>query len=163
MLRKAFPLLFLVFFAVYGLLPVLCFAEGISSTDLIKNAKAYDGKTVTYEGEVIGDIMERGEHSWVNVSDGPNAVGIWVSAPLLKDINYEGSYKTTGDRIQVAGIFHRACPEHGGDLDIHAESLRKIANGGLTAETMNLQKIKFSLILGGALLLIWILTLLKRK
>ena len=31
-----------------------CYAQPVSSIELINNAKLYDGKTVTYEGEVIG-------------------------------------------------------------------------------------------------------------
>jgi hypothetical protein len=29
----------------------------------------------------------------------------------------------------VTGIFHAACPQHGGDMDVHADSLRIIRNG----------------------------------
>ncbi len=112
---------------------------------------------------MIGDVMPRGGNAWVNINDGNNALGIWMSASLAKEINYEGSYKSRGDTLEVTGIFHRACPEHGGDLDIHAQGLRKTANGRMTSERTNSDKRNLSLILGGALLLIWILTLFRHR
>lgn len=140
-----------------------CYAQPISSTELINNAKQYDGKIVVYEGEVIGDVMVRGDYAWINVNDGEKAIGIWIKAALAKDIVYTGSYKSKGDGVEITGIFHRACIEHGGDLDIHAQSLRKTASGRHIQERLNLGKRNFVIILLGILCLIWILTLLKGK
>jgi len=143
--------------------PLSSFAGSISSNELIKNAKEYDGKPVVYTGEVIGDVMLRKEHAWANVNDGNNALGVWMSASSAKEINYTGSYKSIGDKIEVKGIFHRACLEHGGDLDIHAESVRKIESGRMISEKIDLGKRNLVFILGGLLVLIWILTLFRRK
>jgi hypothetical protein len=140
-----------------------CFAQPISSAELINNAKLYDGKTVTYEGEVIGEVMVRGEYAWINVNDGQNAVGIWVNKNLTQDILYAGNYKFKGDGLEITGIFHRACPEHGGDLDIHAQGLRKIRPGRQTLEKLNLGKRNLALVLLGVLCLVWILRQLKIK
>ena len=107
--------------------------------------------------------MLRGEFAWVNINDGDNAVGVWMKASLAKEINFTGSYKTQGDKVEVAGIFHRACLEHGGDLDIHAQSLRKLENGRTVNQVLSLDKKNLSLILLGALFLLWILTLFRRK
>lgn len=150
-------------FIVHCSLFSVCFAQGISSTELIDNAKQFDGKTVVYGGEVIGDIMIRGDYAWININDGDNAIGIWINTTLIKDIVYTGSYKSAGDAIEITGIFHRACPEHGGDLDIHAQGLRKISPGKIFQEKLNLGKRNYALVLFTMLGLIWILTLLKRK
>ncbi|MFA5350435.1 MAG: DNA-binding protein [Candidatus Omnitrophota bacterium] len=139
------------------------FSQGVSSDELIKNAKEYDGKLVTYTGEAIGDVMLRGEFAWVNINDGENALGVWMGAALAKEIKFVGNYKTRGDRLEVVGIFHRACLEHGGDLDIHAQELRKLGNGRVVNQRLNMDKKNLSLILFGALLLIWILTLFRSK
>lgn len=153
---------YLVFvFTFYALSYIDCFAQSISSAELINNAKQYDGKTVDYQGEVIGDLMVRGEFAWVNVNDGKNALGIWIDKALIKDIIYTGSYKSKGDLIEITGVFHRACPQHGGDLDIHAVSLKKINSGRNTSEKLNLEKRSLSFILAGILGLVWILSLLK--
>ena len=144
-------------------LPLFSFAQSISSNELINNAKKYDGKPVVYTGEVIGDVMLRKENAWVNVNDGDNALGVWMSASSAKEINYTGSHKSIGDKIEITGIFHRACLEHGGDLDIHAESMRKIESGSMISEKIDLAKRNLVFILGGLLVLIWILTLFRRK
>ncbi|MCX5703631.1 MAG: DNA-binding protein [Candidatus Omnitrophica bacterium] len=138
-------------------------AQPVSSTELINNAKLYDGKAVVYEGEVIGDVMARGDYAWVNVNDGKNAIGIWIDASLANDIAYKGSYKAKGDWLEITGILHRACPQHGGDLDIHAFAIRKISPGRDMSERMVPDKKNFVIILFAVLCLIWILKLLKRK
>ncbi len=110
-------------------LPALALATNVSSTDLIEKAKELDGQEVVYTGEVIGDIMVRGDHTWVNVSDGSNAVGVFVENQLMSDITLAGKYGVHGDEVEITGIFHRACPEHGGDLDIHAISVQLLEKG----------------------------------
>ena len=138
-------------------------AQPISSDELINNAKLIDGKSVAYIGEVVGDVMIRGEYAWVNLLDEKNAIGVWVGKDLVKDIVYTGSYKFKGDVVEVSGVFHRACLQHGGDLDLHAQSLTKIIAGRPTQETPNFKKRNIVILLLGALILIWILTLLKRR
>jgi hypothetical protein len=138
-------------------------AQPISSSELINNARQYDRKTVVYEGEVIGDIMRRGEYAWINLYDGKNAIGIWINASLVKDIAYVGSYKTRGEIIEVTGIFNRACQEHGGDLDIHALAMRKISAGRPVQERLNTGKGNLAIVLLVILCLVWILSLLKRR
>lgn len=141
------------------------YAQEISSAELIKNAQAYDGKMVVYKGEIIGDVMRRGNYAWVNVLDGENdnAIGIWTPNVLIKDIGYTGSYKSIGDEVEISGIFHRACLEHGGDLDIHAQTITKTAAGRLVADRLNSGKRNYAIILLGLFCLIWMLTYLKRK
>jgi len=140
-----------------------CFAQSVSSSELINNAKQYDTKIVSFQGEVIGDIMKRGNYAWVNLNDGNNAIGIWMSESLAKQITYAGSFKSKGDIIAVEGVFHRACLEHGGDLDIHAQAIRKIGSGAVVVEKSSVGKSNFAIILLGVLGLIWILNLLKRR
>ncbi|MDD4953356.1 MAG: DNA-binding protein [Candidatus Omnitrophica bacterium] len=154
---------FIILFSAFCILRSVCYAQSISSVELIRQAKEYDGKTVSYAGEVIGDIMRRGEYCWLNTSDGANAIGIWIGKDMVKDIIYTGSYKSIGDEVEVIGVFNRACAEHGGDLDIHAQVLRKINSGRPLQEKLNPAKKNQVIILAGILGLIWILTLLARK
>jgi len=107
----------------------VCYAQPVSSTELIENPQAYDGKEIIYEGEVIGELMQRRQGVWVNISDGDNAIGVWMRLQQAGMINYKGSYKTKGDILRIEGMFHLACPDHGGDLDIHANSVQEIASG----------------------------------
>lgn len=146
----------------YLLLATTCYAKTISSMELIEHAKDFDGKSISFQGEAIGDIMKRGNFAWVNVNDGTSAIGIWLKAELAKEINYTGSYKAIGDTVLVVGRFNRACIEHGGDLDIHADSITIVKTGNLVEEKINLQKYKAALALLGVALCLGILRILKR-
>lgn len=153
---------------IFILLLLLCnwnfaLAQPVSSIELINNAKQYDGKIVVYEGEVIGDIMKRQDFAWVNVFEGNNAIGIWMSNALAESITYTGSYKSKGDRVEITGVFNRACPEHGGDLDIHAQAIRKTGRGRVILEKLNIGKRNQAIILLVAVGVIWILSLLVSK
>lgn len=115
--------------------PVWSLAEGtaVSSNDLIENARSLDGGVVCYTGEVIGDILKRGDHTWLNISDGNNAMGVWVETALLDEITTPGRYGEHGDEVRVTGVFHRACAEHGGDMDLHATQIELLYAGYPTA------------------------------
>jgi len=148
-------------FCALSLTPV--YAQPVSSTELIKNSRLYDGKVVVYTGEVIGDVMARGEYAWINVNDGADAIGVWTPLSLSSQIMNRGSYKSLGDWVEVTGVFHRSCGQHGGDLDIHAQFLRKVSAGGRTFERLNAGKKNLVFILAGVLCLVLILQLLKTK
>ena len=159
-----------LYIKIFVLFSVLCslfsvsYAQGVVSSELIKNAEKYDGKTLVYEGEVIGEVMRRGGgYAWINVYDGRGAIGVWASQDLIRDIVYTGNYKTKGDLIAVTGVFHENCLEHGGDLDLHAQAINKISPGSPRAEHFNFAKRNQALVLGGLCLLIWILMLLQRR
>ena len=141
----------------------VCYAQPISSVELINRAKEYDGKIVVFSGEAIGDVMLRGDYAWANINDGDNAIGAWLPAELAKEIRLTGSYKQKGDRVEVTGVFHRACPEHGGDLDIHGQALRKISAGRLLNHRLNTGKRNMAVVLAGALCLILILVRFIKK
>lgn len=139
------------------------YAQPISGTELINNAKDYDGKAVVFEGEAIGEVMLRGGYAWVNLNDGSSAIGIWMPKEMADTIKYTGSYQYRGDWVEVAGVFNRACPEHGGDLDIHAQGISKTLPGRQLKKRININKVNMVYILSGALALVWILKLLQRR
>ena len=146
------------------LCPVFAFAETatVTSTDLIEQASALDGQTVTYTGEVIGDIMRRGDYAWINVSDGNNAIGIWIPTDLLGDVQTAGRYTDHGDEVQIIGSFHRACREHGGDLDIHATQLALLSKGYETEHTVEPIRVVLAVILSLAAIVVLVKALLKK-
>ncbi|MBL7070271.1 MAG: hypothetical protein ISS27_02215 [Candidatus Omnitrophica bacterium] len=145
---------------VLGLSFALCvlhftfaYAQAVTGRDLIDNATEYNGKIILFEGEVIGDIMIRGEHAWINVSDGDTAIGIWTEKKLTEGLTHTGGYNSKGDWIRINGIFSRACGEHSGELDIHAQSIKLLNSGGIIQEGLNLGKRNIALVLLGALCL----------
>ena len=151
------------FIIVFGSMVHIAHAQPVSSTDLINNAKQYDGKVVNYRGEVIGDMMVRGQYAWVNINDGQNAIGIWGLKALIKDITHKGSYGFKGDIVEITGKFNRSCSEHSGDLDIHAQTMRKATSGREIFESLDFNKIKIALILLGIVLLLYISNLIMLK
>lgn len=136
-----------------------CFAQVSTSSDLLNNAKQYDGKTVYYKGEVIGDVMIRGDHAWLHVNDGSIAIGIWAPKMMIRDIGYIGDYHKKGDTVEVSGTFHRSCLEHGGDLDIHAQTIKIIALGATVNSPINERKIYFGV---SSLIVVLIVYLLRK-
>jgi hypothetical protein len=117
----------------------------VTSVELIRDANILDGNVVTYEGEIVAAIMKRGDHSWVNLSDGYNAIGVWCETNSLSDVRTIGNYKNEGDILEVTGVFHRACPEHGGELDLHADILRIEDRGFAVEEHISARRIDISI------------------
>lgn len=132
---------FLVLVAVLALQGVVMAAE-VPSRRLIEDGQLYDGRTVTYRGEAVTAVMRRGEYGWVNVNDGENAIGVWCPAALLDRIQHVGDYGTRGDTVEVVGVFNRACREHGGDLDIHADTLTVVKPGYVRRRRVDAQRIR---------------------
>ena len=111
---------------------------GIDS--LINHEKDYNNKTVTVEGEAIGEVLERGDYAWVNINDGTNAIGIWMTESDAKKIEYFGDYKHVGDTLRRTGIFSDDSKAHGGDVDIHAASMDIIKKGSRVDDTVSNSK-----------------------
>lgn len=127
---------------------LVCFApisaETITIPDgasLIEQARALNGREVIYQGEVIGDIMPRQDHYWINVLGSGTAIGIWITTDQRSAINLAGQYGVRGDEVRITGQFNQACSEHGGDLDIHASSVEIIKMGGQVEQELNIARL----------------------
>ncbi|MDI6891957.1 MAG: DNA-binding protein [Actinomycetota bacterium] len=139
--------------------PGLAAAEVVSSGELVERCQFYDGKVVTFRGEVVGDVMIRGEFAWINVNDDAYSKGsrklagynsgqsIWCRADDAKLIEVTGDYRHVGDIVEVRGMFNRACPEHGGDMDIHANEVRVVRRGRSISHPIENGKIRAASIL----------------
>ena len=144
------------------LLPFSLNVSAAAKTDLnqlIENAKTLDGKEVTVQGEAIGEILKRGDYCWVNINDGTNAMGIWLKTADAQQITSYGNYKNKGDTVKVTGIFRRACAEHGGEADIHSETIEVVTKGSPTKEQIPSGKLFAAVLLApvaGVLFLIYL-------
>jgi len=107
---------------------------------LLEGARAFDGLKATIQGEAIGQVMERGTMAWVNVADQSGAIGVWMSAEEARSISMLGSYSCRGDELRITGTFHRACVEHGGDMDIHAETVAIVRAGERVAHPFSVAR-----------------------
>jgi hypothetical protein len=111
----------------------------LSSGVLVESPDEYDCRTITFTGEAIGEAMVRGEWAWIHLNDdayyldnveegaglgGYNSgMAVWLPAELASQIQYFGDFRHAGDVVTVRGTVNAACVEHGGDYDIHADSL----------------------------------------
>jgi hypothetical protein len=116
-------------------------ANTVKINDLVEKAKEYDGKTVTLEAEAIGEVLERGAYAWININDKSNAIGVYIPIAEAKKITFFGDYAHTGDTLVITGVMHNACVEHGGELDIHADTITVVRLGSKTARPVSGVKI----------------------
>jgi hypothetical protein len=129
--------------------------QPVAGSSLIEQSGDLDGQDIIFQGEVIGDVMPRQDHFWINVLDGGVAMGIWITAEQRRLIDSVGRYEIKGDAVRIVGRFNRACPEHGGDMDIHAVSLEVITRGYAQRQPLRVDR----LIWAGLLLLPAVLSL----
>lgn len=117
----------------------------VNSASLVENANLWNGHTVSFKGEAIGEALIHGNMAWIHVNDDPymdksaaaggaltgynSGHAIWLPADLARKISVFGDYRHQGDIVKVTGVFNAACPEHGGDMDIHATSLTILRSG----------------------------------
>lgn len=94
--------------------------------------RALNNSDVSFSGEVVGDIMNAGEgYKWLNLRGSSNAVlSVYATDDQVSLIQYMGDYHDTGTTLRIAGTYHIACPEHEGELDVHATSAEVVDSGG---------------------------------
>ena len=135
--------------------------DPVGTKELIEHPRDYDGKEILFEGEAIGDPMGRGGFAWVNILDSNAAMGVFMPAALLPASGNYGSYAAAGDRVLVCGVFHRACPDHGGDMDVHASSVTVLAAGHPTAH--HVSRLELALVLPAFLLATALFAVLRKR
>lgn len=111
-------------------------ATSVEIADLTGVDPALDGTRVTFSGEVVSEALRSGDpgHRWVNVNTGNDTIGVYVTAEDADKVGYSGGYGVRGATVTVTGTYHTACPEHDGELDVHAESFEIRDPGGPTDE-----------------------------
>jgi hypothetical protein len=133
----------------------------------------WNGKEVKFHGEAIGEVMVRGDYAWIHLNDdaymvtnieegaklgGYNSgIAVWIPAQLTKQIDTYGDYQHEGSIVEVEGVFNGACREHGGDLDIHAKSLKLLRAGHVVDDPIPAWKAALAVLLAAvAGLLFWL-------
>lgn len=122
----------------------------VGSEQLVDHPDKFDGKRVLYTGEVVGEVLRRGDYAWLTVNDdeyghkhtrgdqelkgGNTGLGIYCRWEDAERIEYVGSYSSLGDLVEVTGTFYKASAEHGGELMIEARDVRVIRPGREVSE-----------------------------
>ena len=133
---------------LFGLFTLPVQAQRLLISDLIEQAQTLNDTPVVVEGEAILEALERGDHTWINLNDGSGALGVWVSRELALTVKTYGDYDTRGDLLRVEGVFHRACDEHGGDMDIHVTALSIVKAGQPIPHPVDVWRFTAAIILG---------------
>lgn len=142
-----------------------------SSSDLVTQQKAWDGKSVTFTGEAVAGAMRRGDNAWIHINDdayylrnveegaplgGYNSGhAVWLDADLADKVTNYGDYTHEGDVVTVRGTFNAACGQHGGDMDIHADALDVVRPGHVVHEPIRFGKLGFGVALLLMAALLW--------
>lgn len=97
----------------------------VTSELLVECSRVYDGRVVSYTGEVVRAVLRRGEHAWVQVNDDPYALGpgplpghrtalggnsgmaVRLPGDRADVISTVGDHRAHGDIIEVVGTFDR--------------------------------------------------------
>ena len=134
-----------------------------SSSELVESPEEFDGDVISFTGEAIGEMMTRGDMAWLHLNDdayrdrnveegaplgGYNSgMAVWVPAELTETIATFGDHAHEGDIVRVTGTFNAACPEHGGDMDIHASSLEVVTPGHRVEDPVHPRKLVWAVAL----------------
>lgn len=149
----------------------------ISSTQVYLCPSAYDGKEVTYVGEVVGELLPRRGGAWAQVNDdeyalvtGPvvghreragfnTGLSVWLEGDLADRIAAPGRPALRGDVVLLRGTILRADPDDGGGITLRATELETLAGPlQLEAPLHTLQAViavVLSLLAAGASLWAW--------
>lgn len=120
-------------------------AARVTSTAVLACPSAYDGRTIVYVGEVVGDMMRRDGGAWVLVNDdayalevGPlplhsarrgtnQGLSVWLPDTMLDRIGALGRPGQRGDVVAVTGLVRRVDQAAGGALTLRAEQVELLA------------------------------------
>lgn len=116
----------------------------VTGSELIAKPQLYEDRLVSVTGEVIGEVMKRGELSWINLKNGDAVIGVLVPTSMIPSISYAGNYHYRGDTIEVVGIFRHSDPGVGGEFSIRADRVAIIESGYRTEHELSPTKVRLA-------------------
>jgi hypothetical protein len=143
----------------------------VASDELIECPSTYDGVLVSYEGEAVRAVLDRGAHAWLHLNDdryaldlgplpehrtavgGNSGIPVLVPEAVADRVQIVGDGRHRGDIIAVTGVFRRAHPADGGGPAIRARSARVTQRGDVTARPIDGPRVVIAVIVCAAALL----------
>ncbi len=139
------------------------YAENASLGDILASPEEFSGQEVQIEGEVIGEALNDAGGIWLNISTGPQQIGVFsADKEKVEEITYWGSYSATGDQVRIKGIFYKECLAHQ-ISDVHLGSLEIIREGYRNEYPISPQKQQLAKMLSIICLTIAFIYLIKLK
>jgi len=154
----------------------------VMSYQLLDCPRAFDGLTVTFIGEVVGELIQRRGGVWAQVNDDPYAliygplvghsahvgfnsgIAVWLPDGLHEQITMVGRPATRGDVLTIVGTFYRADPNDGGGISIRADAVTLRADGFVVDEPLHTLQLVVAIVLGvGALSALVMAQLARRR
>jgi len=128
------------------LLPPVPLTPGaMTPADAVELGLAQDGVEIVLQGEAIGEALAApGGKRWVNLLGDAVAIGVVVDAKGAAEVTRFGEYRQRGATLLVRGRLNSACDDHGGDLDVHATSVRIIDAGHTSPHVVHPNKLLFA-------------------
>jgi len=150
--------------------PVVPPGSRVTAVAVLSCPAAFDGVTVTYVGEVVGDVLQRDGGAWVLVNDDPYALEtgplpahgslagtntglpVWLPEELLAGLGEPGRPGRRGDVVELTGRVVRVDRDDAGGTTLRAESLRIVAAGEPVGEPLDVPRLVLALVLVGSAL-----------
>jgi hypothetical protein len=118
----------------------------VSVEDLLADPKAFDGLTITVEGELIGDYGFRpGGSMWTQLNDDSYArapvveggpltgsnlgIGVRMSSAVGEQLDPPGGYRVRGPIVRATGIWKYHDPDRGGETYLDAATVETTEPG----------------------------------
>ena len=139
--------------------------DSITVSQILQNQKEWDGNEISYQGEVIGQAIFEKNHVWINVMDREfNAMGFWIPSSEIKKISNYGKFGVKGDILEMKGVFHKVCPQHGGETDIHSDLITVLEKGSLFPKNrIPISKMILCVLLLAGIVLLYFFTSFKKS
>jgi hypothetical protein len=140
----------LLAFAVVGISTLVALPAAaqvvVSVEELEADPEAYDGETVTLQGELIGDYGFRSDGSmWTQLNDdsyvyapvadggdltGPNhGVGVRMPSEIAESLDPPGGYRRRGPVVQATGVWKYHDADRGGSSYLDVSAVETVAGG----------------------------------
>ncbi len=107
----------------------------------------FNEKEVWIEGEAVGEPLRDAHGVWINITSGSKQIGVFSSdQSIAEKITYWGSYRETGDRVRIKGVFYKECPVHQ-TRGVYLETLEVVKEGYRNKYPISAQKQQLAKIL----------------
>lgn len=141
-----------------------------TSGEVLTCPELFDGRTVEYVGEVVGDVLERDGGAWMLVNDDPYALvngplgaggvatgtnsglSVWLPTPLELLVTTPGRAEVRGDVLHITGTIHRADPDDGGGLTLRADDAELLSAAVELDVPLHVEQLVVALVLGAVAL-----------
>lgn len=140
-------------------LPAIAEGVRVTSGQVLDCPVAFDGRRITFVGELVGDLLARDGGAWVLVNDddyalvlGPlpahrerrgtnSGLSVWLPDRFHDQVTGLGRPGQRGDLVRIEGVVRRSDPSDGGGLSLRAEQLQVLSPAASVDEPLNLAQV----------------------